>query len=72
MSWISSGDQSSVWMSKSMVLEALETSVACTAPPVRFQSSQESTVPASSSPASARRRRSGWSSRSQASFDAVK
>ena len=34
-----------VWMLKSIVREALLRSVAWTAPPVRFQSSQESMVP---------------------------
>ena len=37
--------QSRAWMSKSMVREALVTSVAWTAPPVSFHSSQASTVP---------------------------
>ena len=40
-------------MSKSIVREALVTSVAWVRPLVRFHSSQESTVPNSSSPASA-------------------
>ena len=52
-----------VWMLKSMVREALEWSVTWAAPPVRFQMSQLSTVPAHSSPRSARCRAPGtWSS----------
>ena len=43
-------------MSSSSVREAFVTSVTCTRPPVSFQSSQESTVPQASSPASARAR----------------
>ena len=43
-----------VWMLKSMVREALVASVAWTLPPVRFQMSQLSTVPKSSSPRLAR------------------
>ena len=43
----------------SCVRDALVASHACTAPPVRFQSTQLSTVPAHSSPASARGGRSG-------------
>ena len=42
-----------VLMLKSMVLEALVTSVTCTLPPVRFQTSQESMVPKRSRPARA-------------------
>src|SRR4051812_38343448 len=38
-------DQASRPMSKSMVRLAFEGSVACTSPPVRFQSNHESTVP---------------------------
>ena len=40
----------------SSVRDALVTSVACTAPPVSFQRSAESTVPNASSPRSARSR----------------
>jgi len=40
-------------MSKSIVREALVTSVACTRPPVRFHSSQLSIVPKASSPCAA-------------------
>ena len=43
-------------MLKSIVREALLTSVTCAARPVSFQTSQESTVPNASSPASARAR----------------
>ena len=52
-------------MSKQSVREALDGSVAWTAPPVRRQRSQESTVPKASSPRSARCRAPGTSSRSQ-------
>jgi hypothetical protein len=47
------------WMSNSMVREALLTSVACTAPPVSCQVSQESTVPKASSPRPAASRAPG-------------
>ncbi len=46
-------------MSKSMVREQLEKSEMCSRPPVRFQMSQESTLPKSSSPFSARSRAPG-------------
>ena len=50
-------------MSNSIVREALLTSVACTAPPVSFHSSQLSTVPKANSPRSAASRApSTWSS----------
>ena len=52
--------------------EALLTSVTCSAPPVRFQISQLSTVPNASSPRSARARAPGTWSSSQASFVAEK
>src|SRR5207302_1890214 len=46
-----SSSQSPVLISKSIVREALLTSVTCTVPPVRFQMSHESTVPNANSPA---------------------
>ena len=52
-------------MLKSIVREALVTSVAWTLPPVRFQISQESTVPKRSRPAWALRRAPGTFSRIQ-------
>ena len=52
-------------MLKSMVREALEWSVTWALPPVRFQISQLSTVPAHSSPRSARSRTPGTLSRIQ-------
>ena len=67
--------QSRVSMFISSVREALVTSVACTppcAPPVRFHSTQLSMVPASSSPASARRRAPSTFSRIQAIFGPAK
>ena len=54
------------------VREALLASVAWTAPSVSCQTSQLSTVPNASSPASARRRASGTLSSIQASFVAEK
>ena len=59
-------------MSKRRVREALVASVACTAPPVSFQITQQSMVPASRSPASARALSPGWLSRIQASLVAEK
>ena len=55
----------SVWMLNSIVREALLTSVTCCVPPVSFQTSQVSTVPNASSPASARARAPGTLSRIQ-------
>ena len=56
----SSSSQSPVWRFQSSVREALVTSVAWSrAPPVSFQSSQESTVPKASRPASAAARAPG-------------
>ncbi len=52
----------------SKVREAFVGSVTCAAPPVSFQTSQESTVPKHSSPPSARERRPSTCSSSQASF----
>ncbi len=57
---------------KSMVREALLTSVTCTLPPVSCQISQLSTVPKASSPRSARARRPGTLSSSQTSLVAEK
>ena len=58
-----SASQRRVWMLNSIVRDALLVSVACTRPPVSFQSSQLSTVPKARSPASARARAPGvWSS----------
>lgn len=57
--------QSPVSRFMSMVREAFVTSVACTAPPVRFQMSHVSTVPNSRSPAEARAGASGTLSRIQ-------
>ncbi|WBY07883.1 hypothetical protein PIB19_21940 [Sphingomonas sp. 7/4-4] len=62
------GSQSSVSSDINWVRDALLGSVACAAPPVSRDSSQLSTVPARSSPASARARAPGVSSRSQASL----
>ena len=53
----SSWSQSLMWMLKSRVREALDTSVTCVRLPVRCQVSQVSTVPKASSPRSARRAR---------------
>ena len=64
----SSSSQSIVWMLNSMVLLAFEGSVACTAPLVRFQMSQVSTVPNSKCPASASLLVFGILSRIQRSF----
>lgn len=50
----SSSSHCSVWMLKSIVREALLTSVTCTSPRVRRQMSHESTVPNISLPFSAR------------------
>src|SRR5438874_1371780 len=47
----SSTSHSHFAMSSNIVREALLTSVTCTFPPVRFQTSQESTVPNASLPA---------------------
>ena len=60
------------WMSYSSVRDAFVASVACTRPPVSFQSSQESTVPASSSPRSAAARAPSTLSRIHASLVAEK
>ena len=68
---------SSVSKSMSRVRDALVTSVRCSArsrsfaPPVRFQISQVSIVPASSSPFSARSRAPGTLSRIHAHFGAA-
>ena len=59
-------------MLNSIVREAFEASVTWTAPPVSFQSSQLSTVPKASSPASARARAPGTLSSSQAILVAEK
>ena len=61
-----SADQAPLRMSYSMVRAALVASVACTVPPVRFQTSQLSTVPNTRSPASARARAPSTLSRIQA------
>ncbi|UTH93792.1 hypothetical protein SRIMHP_06620 [Streptomyces rimosus subsp. rimosus] len=61
----------SVWRFISMVRPALVTSVTCTppsVPPVSFQISHESIVPKAISPASARARRPGTLSSSQAAL----
>ena len=58
-SFSSSGSHACVRRFISDVRLALVTSVACTAPPVSFHSSQVSTVPAASSPFSARARAPG-------------
>jgi len=62
----SSLSQASFSMSKQRVREALEGSVACTAPRVSRHRSQVSTVPKASSPRSARARAPGTWSSSQA------
>ena len=67
-----SGSHAPSWMFSSMVREALVTSVACTAPFVRRQSSHVSTVPNASRPASAAARAPGTSSSNQASLVAEK
>ena len=61
----SSSSHCSVWMLNSIVREALLTSVTWRAPPVSFQTSQVSTVPNASLPASARARAPGTLSRIQ-------
>ena len=66
-----SASQAPAPMSMSCVREALLTSVPCLAPPVRFHSSQLSTVPTQSSPAAARAWPSGAASSSQRSLPAV-
>ena len=69
MSFAMSSFQSRVSMFMSMVREALVTSVTCTpplTPPVRFHTSQESVLPNSRSPASARSRAPSTFSRIQA------
>ena len=66
----SSGAQSRVVRSISMVRLALVTSVTCS--PVNFQISQLSMVPKSTSPRSARSRRPSTSSSSQRSFGPAK
>ena len=58
-----SRSHSRVWMLKSIVREALETSVTWTSPRVSCQTSQLSTVPKRSFPASARSRAPGTLSR---------
>jgi hypothetical protein len=82
----SSSSHSSVWMLKSRVRDALETSVAWTAaavveeggasppspPPVSRQRRKVSMVPKRASPASASARRPGTFSRAQASLEALK
>ena len=55
-------------MLNSIVRDALLTSVTCVAPPVSFQTSQVSTVPNASSPASARARAPGTLSRIHATL----
>jgi hypothetical protein len=58
-----SASQSTVFRSRHSVREALVTSVACTRPPVSFQSSHASTVPNASAPCPARGRAPAtWSS----------
>ena len=59
-------------MSKSIVREQLEKSEMCSRPPVRFQMSQESTLPKSSSPCSARSRAPGTLSSIQLDLGAGK
>ena len=59
-------------MRASSVRDAFDASVACTRPFVSFHSTQESIVPAASSPASARARAPGTASRIHASFVALK
>ena len=66
------GSQRSAWMSKSIVRLALVQSVRWTFPPVSFHTSQESTVPNRSSPASARARAPSTWSRIQLSLVAEK
>jgi len=68
----SSSSQSSVRRFISIVRDALETSVACTRPPVSCQMSHASMVPAANSPRSARARACGTWSRIQANLDALK
>ena len=68
----SASSQSSRWMSNSRVRAAFETSVTWWRPPVRFQTSQDSTVPKHSSPASARSRAPAMWSSIQAIFVAAK
>ena len=64
----SSSSQSWVCRLNSSVREALLASVACTRPPVRFQTSQLSIVPKASSPFSARARAPGTLSSSHSSL----
>ena len=64
----SSSSHCRVWMLKSIVREALVTSVMCVAPPVSFQTSQVSMVPKASSPASALALAPGTLSRIQATL----
>ena len=61
----SSASQSHVWMSNSIVRDALLTSVTCCRPLVSFHISHVSTVPNASLPASARARAPGTLSRIQ-------
>ncbi len=61
-----------VRMFMSIVREALLTSVTCFRPPVSFQRSHASIVPAASRPSAARRRASGTCSRSHRSFEPEK
>ena len=68
----SSASQVPVRRSMSIVRDALLTSVTCCRPPVSFQTSQESTVPAASRPAAAFFRAPGTWSRSQRSLDPEK
>ena len=68
----SSSSQSSVWMLKSIVREALLTSVTCSSPRVRRQMSHVSTVPNISLPFSARARAPGTLSRIHLIFVALK
>jgi hypothetical protein len=68
----SSSSQARFSRSMSRVREALVTSVACTAPPVSFQSSALSTVPKQSSPRCARARAPFTLSSSQRSLVPLK
>ncbi len=65
------GSQADAARLNSMVRAAIDGSVACTRPPLRFQVSQELTSPNNSSPAAARRRAPGTEPSSQESLAAL-
>ena len=68
----SSSSQSPLWMSKSMVREALDGSVTCNRLCEKFHASHVSTVPKASSPRSARARAPSTLSSSQATLVPLK